>query len=200
MTYSNTLTPDLNFSFLTAISYTYVLENCAFRFFFPGEGYSKDQGWGFRGLFLPILINLNFPRGIRTPTPTLFRSAPVGITNHIPMSDRNIHTMFIHVYATTTQILCLLCSLSFYFCRAWCMKGTCILSLSIYFFNRYFAGGVHSPTFCLLCSGVWQGSVFSHCRFIFLTSILQKRAFTHFFFIFVVVHGRGVYSSTDFDA
>lgn len=82
------------------------------------------------------------------------------------------------------------------------MKGTCILSLSIYFFNRYFAGGGGAFTHFLFIffSGVWQGGVFSHCQFIFLTGILQKRAFTHFLFIFVVVHGRGVYSSTDFDA
>lgn len=92
--------------------------------------------------------------------------------------------MFIHVYATTTQILCFLCSLSFYLCRAWCMKGTCILSLSIYFLTGILQGACIHPLSVYFCSGVWQGGVFSHCRFIFLTSILQKRAFTHFFFYF----------------
>lgn len=69
--------------------------------------------------------------------------------------------MFIHVYAyTTTQILCFLCSLSFYLCRAWCMKGTCILSVSIHIFNKYSAKACIHPLFFYFCSGAWQGRVF----------------------------------------
>lgn len=68
--------------------------------------------------------------------------------------------MFIHVYATTTQILCFLCSLSFYLCRAWCMKGTCILSLSIYFLTGILQGACIHPLSVYFCSGVWQGGVF----------------------------------------